>query len=52
MVIVAGVLSVLVVLNIVTMDQLIINMSTLLQLSVIVLVVAAVLIMLLQLNKK
>jgi hypothetical protein len=51
-VIVVGVLSVLMVLGIVTVDQLISNMTTLFQISVIVLVAATTLILLLSINKK
>ena len=51
-VIVVGVLSVLMVLGMVTVDQLISNMTTLFQISVIVLVAATTLILLLSINKK
>jgi len=52
LVIVAGVMSVLVVLGMVTIDQLVGNMTTLLQISVIVLVAATTLILLLRINRK
>ncbi len=52
LVIVAGVLSVLMVLGMVTMDQLVGNLATLLQISVIVLVAATTLILLLRINRK
>ena len=51
-VIVVGVLSVLMVLGMVTVDQLISNMTTMIQVSVIVLVAATTLMLLLSINKK